>query len=89
MARTLGQQRVRIDFNVMGDSYVDQIKSVSATLIDLVNEIPIPEGANQFQTAEFLRLKALAMTDVETAAMYAVKAVTFASTISPVAAVKG
>jgi len=67
--QTLGEKRVRIDFNVTGESAVDVIKQKSAELINIIASCPSEEG-------EVKRLMALAMTDIENGAMWAVKAVT-------------
>lgn len=72
---TLGERRVRISFNPGGNELVNTIKRASADLIDLVGQIPKPEN-DEATTAEIGRLKALAMTHVEDAAMWAVKAAT-------------
>lgn len=66
---TLGEYRVGINFNPSKDSMVDQIKRAAADLIDLIDTIDQPDG-------EVNRLRALAMTHVEDAAMWAVKATT-------------
>lgn len=62
---TLGAQRVRLDFNPGSDTAVDRIKRAGAALIDAIND----------ETGD-PRLKALAMTSAEEAAMWGVKAVT-------------
>jgi len=67
---TLGEYRVGIDFNPSGNSGVNHVKQAAAALIDLIDQIP------DHAEGEIKRLKALAMTDVETAAMHAVKAIT-------------
>jgi hypothetical protein len=66
---TKGEYRVGITFNPSGNTVVNAIKRDAADLIDLVDAIPeaAPEAA---------RLKALAMTHIEDAAMWAVKAAT-------------
>lgn len=69
--KTLGEARVRTDFNVRGSDIVTQIKQKTAELIDLVNNLPSPP--NPSDTG---RLKSLAMTAYEEAAMWAVKAAT-------------
>ena len=66
---TLGEKRVCHTFNPSGNTHVDFIKSAAAHLINFVNDIP---NTND-QTA---RWKATAMTEIETGAMYAVKAAT-------------
>ena len=64
-----GEQRVRTTFNPNNDSLVDQIKQKTAELINLIELINIPD-------VEVHRLKALAQTSYEEAAMWAVKAAT-------------
>lgn len=66
---TLGQRRVKAEFNPAKNDLVDQIKNKSAELIDLI-ESARTEGA----TGEKHRIIALAQTNVETACMYGVKA---------------
>ncbi len=68
---TLGEYRVGIDFNPSGNTEVNLIKEASAALIDLINELDIVVPSDEVR-----RLQATAMTHVETAAMYAVKAST-------------
>lgn len=74
MAQTKGEYRVGIDFNPSGDDTVKQIKRAAADLIDLIEQIP--SDRETVRGNEAGRLKALAQTDVETAAMHAVKAAT-------------
>lgn len=72
---SLGEYRVGIDFNPSGDEKVNQIKRAAADLIDLVASIQTqPQTATDYD--EVHRLKALAQTHVEDAAMWAVKAAT-------------
>ena len=71
---TKGEYRVGITFNPSNDPVVDEIKSISAKLIDLIEEIPSDRESEVGN--ERGRLKALAQTDVENAAMWAVKAAT-------------
>ena len=78
---TKGEYRVGINFNPSNDDLVGQIKRAAADLIDLVETIPFPDFAPDEEIDgtwinEIGRLKALAQTDVETAAMHAVKAAT-------------
>jgi hypothetical protein len=70
--KTLGEARVRTTFNPSNDSLVDQIKQKSAELIDLVSTIP--DGSDY--SIHAARLKDLAVTAYEEAAMWAVKAAT-------------
>ena len=58
---------------------VGKIKRAAANLVDLIETIPVP-NVNSLESAmhsnDVARLRALAQTDIETAAMYAVKAAT-------------
>lgn len=79
---TKGEYRVGINFNPSGDDMVGQIKRKAADLIDLIEMIPnrIADQhggeADDARAAERGRLKALAQTAAEDAAMWAVKAAT-------------
>lgn len=64
--KTLGEARVRTDFNVTGSTVVDVIKQKSAELINLCESLKEKDG----------RLASLAQTSFEEAAMWAVKAAT-------------
>jgi hypothetical protein len=63
---TIGESRVRINFNVSASDVVSQIKQKSAELIDLCETLKAKDG----------RLASLAQTSYEEAAMWAVKAAT-------------
>jgi len=71
MAKTIGENRVRIDFNVSNDGSVHALKNTSATAINLLEiirqENPDPEAQ---------RLISIAQTKFEEACMWAVKAAT-------------
>lgn len=64
---TKGQTRVGVSFNPSTLTAVDDIKAKAAELIDMIDALPGPDP-------EVGRCKALAMTEIETGAMYAVKA---------------
>jgi hypothetical protein len=68
---TLGQDRVRAQFNPGGDPLVVEIKRKTAELIDLCDQHHVDDIG-----AETKRLWSLAMTHYEDAAMWAVKAAT-------------
>jgi len=70
---TLGEYRVGVTFNPSNDDMVAKIKRVSAELIDLVASIDAHKNG---PNPEVMRLKSLAQTHAETAAMWAVKAAT-------------
>ena len=76
---TKGEYRVGIDFNPSGDDTVGRIKRAAADLIDLVEKIPSTHSDTMGQVTQLperARLKALAQTEIESAAMWAVKAAT-------------
>lgn len=72
--QTKGEYRVGISFNPSASGTVDEIKRKAADLIDLIEGIPSSRDSEQGNEAG--RLKALAQTAVEDAAMWAVKAAT-------------
>jgi hypothetical protein len=67
---TTGEYRVGIDFNPSGNETVAKIKQAAADLIDMIEDIEVGD------IEDIGRLKALAMTHIEDAAMWAVKAAT-------------
>lgn len=69
--KTLGEKRVRTEFNPSNESIVDQIKQKSAELINLIDSLPSPPNPS-----EAGRLKSLSITAYEEAAMWGVKAAT-------------
>lgn len=64
--KTLGEARVRTEFNVTNNSTIDLIKQKSAELINICETLKEKDG----------RLASLAQTSYEEAAMWAVKAAT-------------
>jgi hypothetical protein len=66
MSKTIGEQRVRTDFNPSADSIVDQIKQKTAELINMCEDLKSKDP----------RLAATAQTAYEEAAMWAVKSAT-------------
>lgn len=71
-SKSIGEHRVRTEFNPDKSGLVDLIKQKSADLINLISSIP--DGSDYDREAG--RLKALAMTAVEESSMWAVKAAT-------------
>lgn len=69
-----GNYRVGVSFNPSGDPLVNKIKAKAAELIDLIDQIP--SDRESLRGNEAGRLKALAQTDFENGAMWAVKAAT-------------
>jgi hypothetical protein len=72
---TIGQDRVRLSFNPSSDPVVEEIKRLSADLIDLCDG-QRPRVQVGDASGEEARLWSLAMTAYEEAAMWAVKAAT-------------
>jgi hypothetical protein len=77
---TKGEYRVGVTFNPSGDDQVTAIKAAAARFIDLVEGIQTHSSArlaiDDEACRERGRLKALARTAAEEAAMWAVKAAT-------------
>lgn len=71
--KTIGEKRVRTSFNPSTNGIVDIIKQKTAELINLCEELKEKDA----------RLAALAQTEYETAAMWAVKAATADMDTSP------
>jgi len=71
---TLGQRRVKAEFNPAKNGLVDQLKNKSAELIDLIETMRSAGTQAEKVSGEKHRLLAIAQTEVETACMYAVKA---------------
>lgn len=74
MEQTLGQKRVKAEFNPAKNDLVDQIKNKSAELIDLVEQLRVNPKDGDTVSGEKHRIISIAQTEVETACMYAVKA---------------
>ena len=74
--KTLGEARVRTDFNVGNSDIVADIKNKGAELINLINGLKAPEGFPVEKMGEFARLKALALTEIESGTSWAVKTAT-------------
>lgn len=74
--KTLGEKRVRVDFNTTKDTYVDLLKEKSAELIDIIDKAANNPRWDDETLGEWKRLKSLAMTSIEEGAMWAVKAAT-------------
>jgi hypothetical protein len=69
---TVGEQRVRTQFNASASASVDVIKQQAATLINTIDSLRPSQCSS-----EQARLIALAMTAVEEGAMWGVKAATY------------
>jgi len=72
--KTIGEKRVRADFNPSGEGNVNCIKNETAKLINVCEEMK--PRADEPVDGEKMRLIALAQTSFEEAAMWAVKAAT-------------
>lgn len=69
--QTLGEQLVGINFNPSGDEKVAKVKSLYAEIIDLLDEHRAKENDSQKN-----RHISIAITEAQTAQMWAVKALT-------------
>jgi len=73
---TLGQRRVRVEFNPSKTDYVHQLKMAGANFIDLIDMSACKTNFTEEELADFRRLKALAMTAIEEGTSWAVKSAT-------------
>ena len=73
---TKGERLVRVSFNPSGNEKVDYAKREFATLLDRVDAVEAPEGADSETKAEVGRAKAVAITHLQTASMFTVSALT-------------
>lgn len=72
--KSLGEKIIRTNINNSGNSDVDEIKKLTAILINVINTLP---SYNSFEDqGEVTRLKDLAITHIEIASMFAVKMMT-------------
>ena len=71
---TYGEQAVGLTFNPSGDARVNEVKRLFAQIIDLCNELRAEAGQS-----EKGRLFSVAITEAQTAQMWAVKGITFAT----------
>jgi hypothetical protein len=69
--KSYGEKIVRTDFNVTGSDMVNQIKTKTAELINLISSLNVDP-----------RLTSLAITSYEEAAMWAVKSATATEPVS-------
>lgn len=69
---SFGEKAVGLTFNPSGDETVNKIKKLYAEIIDTVNSLPTTAGPS-----EKMRLLKIAITEAQTAQMWAVKAATW------------
>lgn len=69
---TYGEKAVGINFNPGGNEKVNKVKALYAEIIDELNNLRSKTAAS-----EELRLIAIAITEAQTAQMWAVKAITW------------
>ena len=69
---TFGEKAVGLTFNPSGDPVVHDIKTISASFIDLMHVL-----RESTQDPERKRMCAIAITEAQTAQMWAVKAATW------------
>lgn len=70
---TFGQKAVGINFNPSADNQVDRIKQIMANAIDEMNNF----RSRDLATSEQKRLASIAITELQGAQMWAVKALTW------------
>jgi hypothetical protein len=77
---TFGEKAVGLTFNPAGDEKVYRVKKLYADIIDIMNEIrnvPNESGDDSNSFNERARLSSIAITEAQSAQMWAVKAITW------------
>lgn len=69
---TYGEKAVGLTFNPGGNQKVDEVKKLYAQIIDICNDLRTEAGQG-----EKGRLSSVAITEAQTAQMWAVKAITY------------
>lgn len=69
---TYGEKAVGLNFNVAGDPFVDEVKTRYAKIIDALNDL-----RSATDSPEVKRLTSVAITEAQSAQMWAVKAITW------------
>jgi len=72
MTQTFGQKAVGLAFNPSGDDAVAKCKQIFADAIDQMHEL-----RNSTDSNEVKRMASVAITEAQTAQMWAVKAITW------------
>lgn len=72
MTQTFGQKSVGLSFNPSGDDAVGKCKQIFADAIDQMNELRAASD-----NPEVKRMASVAITEAQTAQMWAVKAITW------------
>jgi len=71
---TYGEKAVGLTFNPSGDKKVNEVKTLYAKIIDICAELRLRTEAGQGEKG---RLLSVAITEAQTAQMWAVKGITF------------
>ncbi|MEE3682384.1 hypothetical protein [Actinobacillus pleuropneumoniae] len=72
MEQTFGQKAVGLSFNLSNDNAVDKCKRIFAEVIDQLNDL-----RNETTSSEVKRMCSVAITEAQSAQMWAVKAITW------------
>ena len=72
MTQTFGQKAVGLAFNPSGDDAVAKCKQIFADAIDQLHALRIASASNEVK-----RMASVAITEAQTAQMWAVKAITW------------
>ena len=75
--QTFGERAVGLSFNPSGDSKVNELKTVAARFIDICCEAREAANQKEGRGGEIARMYSLAITEAQTAQMWAVKAATW------------
>ena len=73
---TYGEKAVGLTFNPSNDPQVQEVKELYAKIIDICNHLTQIDGTDR-SYSESHRLAKIAITEAQTAQMWAVKAITY------------
>lgn len=75
---TFGEKAVGLTFNPGGDEKVSKVKKLYAEIIDIMNDLRNGKFTEEeVMSGEMARLASVAITEAQTAQMWAVKAITW------------
>ena len=76
---TFGEKAVGTTFNPSGSPMVNEVKTLYASIIDKLNDMreDVKSSEATKETGEKLRLLSVAITEAQTAQMWAIKAITW------------
>ena len=73
--QTFGERAVGLNFNPSGSPAVDKVKTKFSEIIDILNKMRVELPSDNLFSSEKARLLSVAITECQTAQMWAVKGI--------------